>query len=39
VAELYLKYKQAKVPAELHVYAKLGHGFGMRSTNKGASTE
>jgi len=39
VAELYLKYKQAKVPAELHVYARLGHGFGIRATNKGASTE
>ena len=39
VAELYLKYKALQVPAELHIYAKVGHGFGMRSTNKGAITE
>jgi len=37
MAELYLKYKEAGVPAELHVYATAGHGFGMRATNKGAS--
>ncbi len=37
MAELYLKYKDAGVPAELHVYASAGHGFGMRSTNKSAS--
>lgn len=30
VAELYLKFKQADVPTELHVYARGGHGFGMR---------
>jgi acetyl esterase/lipase len=36
MAELYLKYKEAGVPAELHIYANAGHGFGMRSTNKGA---
>jgi endo-1,4-beta-xylanase len=36
MAELYLKYKDAGVPAELHIYATAGHGFGMRSTNKGA---
>ncbi len=28
-AEWYLKLKAAKVPAELHIYAKGGHGFGM----------
>ena len=38
VAELYLKYKALQVPAELHIYAKVGHGFGIRSTNKGAIT-
>lgn len=37
-AQLYLKYKQAKVSAELHIYANTGHGFGMRDTNKGAIT-
>jgi len=36
MAELYLKYKEANIPAELHIYANAGHGFGMRSTNKGA---
>jgi acetyl esterase/lipase len=36
MAELYLKYKQAGVPAELHIYSNAGHGFGMRSTTKGA---
>jgi len=39
VAQLYLKYKEAKIPAELHIYAKTGHGFGIRATNKGAVTE
>jgi acetyl esterase/lipase len=39
MAELYLKYKAVKVPAELHIYAKVGHGFGIRATNKGAVTE
>lgn len=30
MATLYLKYKAAKVPAELHLYANAGHGFGYR---------
>ena len=34
LAEAYLRFKKAGVPAELHVYAKTGHGFGLRSTNK-----
>jgi acetyl esterase/lipase len=38
VAQLYLKYKQAGVTAELHIYAKVGHGFGIRATNTGAVT-
>lgn len=29
-AMLYLAYKRLDLPAELHVYAKGGHGFGMR---------
>ncbi len=33
MAALYLKYKEAKVPAELHIYAKTGHGFGFRPDN------
>ena len=39
IAQLYLKYKQAQIPAELHVYAKVGHGFGMRPGNTGAVTQ
>jgi len=37
MAELYLKYKEAGVPAELHLYAAAGHGFGLRATNRSAS--
>ena len=37
MAELYLKYKDAGVPAELHMYASAGHGFGLRATNRTAS--
>jgi acetyl esterase/lipase len=35
VAKVYLKYKEAGVPAELHIYSDVGHGFGIRPTNKG----
>lgn len=34
MASLYLKYKAAKVPAELHLYANAGHGFGYRHNAK-----
>jgi len=37
MAELYLKYKDAGVPAELHLYAGAGHGFGLRAANRSAS--
>jgi acetyl esterase/lipase len=30
----YMQLKNAKVPAELHVYAEGGHGFGLRRTAK-----
>ncbi len=30
MAQLYLKYKEAGVPAELHIYSNAGHGFGYR---------
>jgi len=30
VAKLYLKLKEAGIPAELHVYNRGGHGFGLR---------
>lgn len=35
LAEVYLRFKQAKVPAELHMYSNAGHGFGHRASNKG----
>lgn len=37
MASLYLKYKQAGVKAELHIYSNAGHGFGFRpGTTAGA---
>lgn len=36
IAQVYVKYKKANVPAELHIYSNAGHGFGMRERNKGA---
>ncbi len=38
IAQLYIKYKKAGVPAELHIYANAAHGFGMREKNHGAVT-
>lgn len=35
--ELYVQMKQAGMSAELHVYAKVGHGFGLRERNTGPS--
>ncbi len=37
MAEAYLKFKEAGVPAELHIYSAAGHGFGVRNSNKGAA--
>lgn len=34
MATVYLKYKTAKVPAELHLFANAGHGFGYRHDAK-----
>lgn len=34
MATVYLKYKAAKVPAELHLFANAGHGFGYRHNAK-----
>jgi acetyl esterase/lipase len=34
LATLYLAYKAAKVPAELHIFANAGHGFGYRADAK-----
>ncbi|MBA2562279.1 MAG: alpha/beta hydrolase [Chitinophagaceae bacterium] len=36
MAEVYLKYKRAGVPAEIHIYSGAGHGFGISEKNKGA---
>jgi endo-1,4-beta-xylanase len=35
LAELYLAMRRAGMPAELHIYAGVGHGFGMRNSNTG----
>lgn len=35
LAEVYLKFKEVGVPAELHIYAAAGHGFGLRDKNRG----
>ncbi|HUR56223.1 MAG TPA: alpha/beta hydrolase [Opitutaceae bacterium] len=34
LAKVYLLFKGVGVPAELHIYAGAGHGFGVRDTNK-----
>jgi len=36
--ELYLALKRAGVSAEIHVYSGVGHGFGLRASNRGAVT-
>jgi endo-1,4-beta-xylanase len=36
LADVYLRFKKAGVPAELHIYSEAGHGFGVRPTTKGA---
>jgi endo-1,4-beta-xylanase len=33
LAEAYLRFKRAGVPAELHMYGSGGHGFGLRPNN------
>ncbi len=33
LAEAYLRFKRAGVPAELHIYGTGGHGFGLRASN------
>jgi endo-1,4-beta-xylanase len=35
ITNIYLKLREAKVPAELHLYDGVGHGFGMRDSLKG----
>jgi endo-1,4-beta-xylanase len=35
ITNIYLKLREAKVPAELHLYAAVAHGFGLRATLNG----
>jgi acetyl esterase/lipase len=37
MADLYLKYKKAGIPAELHIYSNAGHGFGFRPEKTNSS--
>lgn len=37
LAQVYLRFKQAKVPAELHILTGLGHGFGLRPDATGGA--
>ncbi|MEP7336486.1 MAG: alpha/beta hydrolase [Acidobacteriota bacterium] len=37
LAQVYLKFKEVGVPAELHIYAEIGHGFGVREKNRSAA--
>ena len=37
--ELYLELRKAGVSAELHVYAGVGHGFGLRLSNHGSYSD
>lgn len=30
MAKVYMQYKEAKVPCEMHIYSNAGHGFGFR---------
>jgi len=39
MANLYLKFKELNVPAELHIYGNAGHGFGIRKGDTGASSK
>ena len=36
MAEVYLKWKRAGVPTELHIYSDAGHGFGLRPGREGS---
>jgi acetyl esterase/lipase len=35
LTQIYLSLRALKIPAELHVYDRVGHGFGLRASNKG----
>lgn len=38
ITDVFAKYNAAKIPAELHIYAGMGHGFGIRDSNTGPIT-
>jgi endo-1,4-beta-xylanase len=38
MTQIYLALRAAQVPAELHLYDGVGHGFGLRAINKGPIT-
>ena len=38
VTKLYMAARERKIPAELHLYDRVGHGFGLRATNTGPVT-
>ena len=38
VTKLYMAARELKIPAELHLYDRVGHGFGIRATNTGPVT-
>jgi endo-1,4-beta-xylanase len=37
MAKLYLRYQEAGVPCELHIYSNAGHGFGYRPESTSAA--
>ncbi len=39
MANLYLKFKDLNIPADLHIYSNEGHGFGIRKSNEGAGSK
>ncbi|MEO6730641.1 MAG: alpha/beta hydrolase, partial [Ferruginibacter sp.] len=36
IVDAYLKYREAGVPAELHIYSNASHGYGVREKTKGS---
>jgi len=39
MADVYLLFKRAGVPVEMHVYSDAGHGFGIRASNQSPSRQ
>ena len=33
LAQIFVRFRQAGVPAELHIFTGCGHGFGLRENN------